>query len=115
MAIPFEDIERNVLLFLEHFWHIAGIEYAQSATKSIVGNDAPTTYTRRVMGLKKRSLSRSGAANHVITATKDRSSWYPSKSAVRKGLGFFGHVTWQASGSSTKQSEHTPERDKKHP
>jgi hypothetical protein len=52
------------------------------------------------MGLKKRSLSRSGAANQLIIATKDGSSWYPVQSAIRKGLGFFGHVAWQASGWS---------------
>ncbi len=52
------------------------------------------------MGLKKRSLSRSGAANHAIIATKDGSSWYPPLSVIRKGLGFFGHVAWQASGWS---------------
>jgi hypothetical protein len=34
-------------------------------------NEALTIYTRRVMGLKKRRLSRSGAANHVIIATKN--------------------------------------------
>jgi hypothetical protein len=34
--------------------------------------NAPTTHTRRVMGLKKRRLSRSGAANNAIIATKDQ-------------------------------------------
>jgi hypothetical protein len=36
---------------------IAGIDTAQSATTLIVSNDALTTHTRYVMGLKKRSLS----------------------------------------------------------
>jgi hypothetical protein len=54
--------------------HIAGVFIAQSATELIVFNNAPTIYTRSVMGLKKRSLSRSGAASHVIIATNDGSS-----------------------------------------
>jgi hypothetical protein len=53
-------------------WQIAGVFIARGATKLIVRNAALTTYTRSVMGLKKRSLSRSGAANHTQIATKDQ-------------------------------------------
>jgi hypothetical protein len=40
--------------------------------KLVVSNDAPTVPTRCVMGLKKRRLSRSGAACQAIIATKDQ-------------------------------------------
>jgi hypothetical protein len=51
------------------------------------------------MGLKKRSLSRSGAACHAIIATKDQQLGVSAKSAEKKDLGFFRHFAWQASGS----------------
>jgi hypothetical protein len=50
------------------------------------------------MGLKKRRLSSSSAANQVQNATKDKQLEACEWSAKRKALGFFGHVTEQASG-----------------
>jgi hypothetical protein len=54
------------------------------------------------MGLKKRRLSRLSAASQANHATKDCSSERAAQSAVRKVLGFFGHITWQASGLSER-------------
>jgi hypothetical protein len=58
--------------------------------KSIVIHNAPTLSIRYVMGLKKRSLSRSGAANQLIIATKNRSSWYPGRVPSEKASAFSG-------------------------
>jgi hypothetical protein len=64
-----------------------------------VRNDAPTIHTRYVMGLKKRSLSlvgRGKSSHHchiwweLVACGQERHT--------KKGLGFFGHVTGQASG-----------------
>jgi hypothetical protein len=48
--------------------------YGASCYYFYSNNDAPNIHTRSVMGLKKRRLSRSGAANHAIIATSDGSS-----------------------------------------
>jgi hypothetical protein len=59
------------------------------------------------MGLKKRSLSLVGRglpSNHrykrsqLVVGGTER--------YTKKGLGFFGHVTWQVSGSHVKRVEH---------
>jgi hypothetical protein len=81
------------------FRRLSLIKYAQSAIEFIVINDAPSTSIRRVMGLKKRSLSlvgRGQPCNHCY-------KWWELavcgiERLTAKGLGFFGHVTWQASG-----------------
>jgi hypothetical protein len=65
----------------------------------IAFSNAPITLTRRVMRLKKRSLSlvgRGQPCNH-------RYKWWElaacgTECLTKKGLGFFGHVTRQASG-----------------
>jgi hypothetical protein len=93
-------------------WQIAGVFIAQIATKLIVCNDALTTHTRSVMGLKKRSLSpvgRGKSRNH-------RHKWWElvacgTERPTKKGLGFFGHVTGQASGS--RQTSITPTLNKR--
>jgi anion-transporting ArsA/GET3 family ATPase len=43
---------REYVVFLKRFRPLAVIESAQSATELIVTDQAPTTSTRRVMGLK---------------------------------------------------------------
>jgi cytochrome c biogenesis protein CcdA len=58
---------------------VAGIYIALFAMKLVVTNDAPTTHTRSVMGLKKRRLARSGAASRLIIATKDQQLGKPCK------------------------------------
>jgi hypothetical protein len=67
--------------------------------QSVVSNDAPTVSIRYVMSLKKRSLSLVGRGlptHHcykrweLVACGQER--------LTAKGLGFFGHVTWQASG-----------------
>jgi hypothetical protein len=76
------------------------MDTAQRATKIIAYNDAPIIYTRSVMGLKKRSLSpvgRGKPCNHRYT-------WWElvacgTERSTKKGLGFFGHITGQASES----------------
>jgi hypothetical protein len=58
-----------------------------------------TILIRYVMGLKKRSLS-------LVGRGKPRTERYRDQELIacgqerhtKKGLGFFGHVTWQASG-----------------
>jgi hypothetical protein len=75
------------------------IEFAQSATDLIVINDALTTSIRCVMGLKKRSLSPVGRGKPCT----DRYKWWElaacgTERPTKRGLGFFRHVTWQASG-----------------
>jgi hypothetical protein len=64
--------DTGVAHIFKRFRALAGIESAQSATELIVFDDAPIKPTRRVMGLKKRRLSWSGAARRVIIATKDQ-------------------------------------------
>jgi hypothetical protein len=62
-------------------------------------NDAPIVSIRYVMGLKKPRdfLVRARPAKRR-SLQKISSSQFAAQSAKRKALGFFGHVTWQASG-----------------
>jgi hypothetical protein len=77
-----------------------GVFIAQSAMKIIVSNDAPTTYTRSVLGLKKRSLSPVGRGQPTHHRYK---RWQlvacGTERYTKKGIGFFRHITGQASGS----------------
>jgi hypothetical protein len=68
--------------------------------KSIVIHNAPTLSIRYVMGLKKRSLSRSGAANQLIIATKNRSSWYPGRAPTGKASAFSGTSRGRRAGGA---------------
>ena len=64
--------DTSVAHIFKRFRALAGIEYTLSAIEFIVFDNAPIRPARRVMGLKKRRLSRSGAASHAIIATKDQ-------------------------------------------
>jgi hypothetical protein len=67
--------------------------------KFILKSDAPTIHTRSMMGLKKRSLSLVGRGKPCTERYRDQElvacGW---ERHTKKGLGFFGHVTGQASG-----------------
>jgi hypothetical protein len=62
--------------------------------------DAPISFIRYVMGLKKRNLSLVGRGQPSHHRYK---RWQlaacGTERLTKKGLGFFGHITWQASGS----------------
>jgi hypothetical protein len=69
-------------------------------------NDALTNSTRSVMGLKKRSLSlvgRGQPCNHRYKRWQLAACG--TERHTKKGLGFFGHVTGQASGLCEMRSE----------
>jgi hypothetical protein len=75
----------------------------QSEVRSGEFNDALTNSIRRVMGLKKRSLSLVGRGqqrNHRYK--RSQLATCGQEHLTKKGLGFFGHVTWQASGWCVK-------------
>jgi hypothetical protein len=61
----------------------------------------PTSSIRCVMGLKKRSLSLVGRGQSSTERYRDQELVAcGSERHTKKGLGFFGHVTEQASGWS---------------
>jgi hypothetical protein len=76
-------------------------ESLRKVTPSLNVNNAPTVPIRCVMGLKKRSLSLVGRGQPSHRRYK---RWElvacGTERHTKKGLGFFGHVTWQASGLS---------------
>ncbi len=62
-------------------------------------NYAPTISIRYVMSLKKpRDFLVRARPAKLGSLQKISSSQFAAQSAKRKALGFFGHVTWQASG-----------------
>ncbi len=65
------------------------------------GSDALVNSIRYVMGLKKRSLSLVGRGKPYAERYRDQElAACGSERYTKKSLGFFGHVTWQASGLS---------------